>query len=375
MMRATVCLLVLLAACAPARTQPDDFFTMPLEELEPVAAEAPVPTEGEGRGYHVQIRWTSGDQITQSPALLVHAGQWASVHVGNQISFVQDFDVEIEGDAYIADPIIGILQTGYAMTLRADPTDDGEDVLLSAELTRADLDKPIPMRNLRLRQDDQPVTIQLPTLKVGSAICAAHLRPGVESLLATFAGPDGPERIFATVDPVTVARSEKTPDFGGIEKFEPDATPLGTGSLRIRLLRTRGLDQVRYLDAGAAATLDAETIREFRLPGGAQPGTRVATLLQMSYVKGMTPKGAIRDPEIDNLLVGFEARIDRDGGTAVLRYEWSSLRGVRIEESGDQHSVDRRRGEIALRSDATLQPVARDADGRVLAILFERVES
>ena len=85
---------------------------MPLGDAAPTGGRARGVAEGEARGYHVQLRWSSADENVQSPSLLVYAGQWAHLRVGDEVSFVQDFDVEVQGDDFIADPIIGVLQDG-----------------------------------------------------------------------------------------------------------------------------------------------------------------------------------------------------------------------------------------------------------------------
>ena len=47
------------------------------------------------------------------------SGQSVYIAVVNQISFVQDFDVEVAQTAFIADPVIGVIQDGLVLNFRA----------------------------------------------------------------------------------------------------------------------------------------------------------------------------------------------------------------------------------------------------------------
>ena len=53
----------------------------------------------------------------------------AHIYLANQISFIQDFDVEVAQTAFIADPIVGILQEGIVLDVRVIATERQADII------------------------------------------------------------------------------------------------------------------------------------------------------------------------------------------------------------------------------------------------------
>ena len=45
--------------------------------------------------------------------------QRANITLIDQVSFIQDFDVEVAQTAFIADPVIGVIQDGLTLNFRA----------------------------------------------------------------------------------------------------------------------------------------------------------------------------------------------------------------------------------------------------------------
>ena len=55
--------------------------------------------------------------------------QRAHIYLATQLSFVQDFDVEVAQTAFIADPIVGILQEGQVLDVRVLATERKADIV------------------------------------------------------------------------------------------------------------------------------------------------------------------------------------------------------------------------------------------------------
>ena len=71
-----------------------------------------------------------------------HGGGHTRSHIYNatQLSFIQDFDVEVAQTAFIADPIVGILQEGQVLDVRVIAT-SGEGTIIERRVVRRSLAK------------------------------------------------------------------------------------------------------------------------------------------------------------------------------------------------------------------------------------------
>jgi len=107
-----------------------------------------------------------------APSLTVYNTQRANLTVVNQISFVQDFDVEVAQTAFIADPVIGVIQDGLTLDVRPTVSNDRQYVTMELRPTIADLVTPIATFQTLLGASigafaaQSPVTIQLPELDI-----------------------------------------------------------------------------------------------------------------------------------------------------------------------------------------------------------------
>ncbi|NJN14700.1 MAG: type II and III secretion system protein, partial [Planctomycetes bacterium] len=106
-----------------------------------------------------------------APSLTVYNTQRANLTVVNQISFVQDFDVEVAQTAFIADPVIGVIQDGLTLDVRPTVSHDRQYVTLELRPTIANLVTPISTfqtllgaSTLGVVSAQNPVTIQLPEI-------------------------------------------------------------------------------------------------------------------------------------------------------------------------------------------------------------------
>ena len=87
----------------------------------------------------------------------------------NQITYVQDFDVEVALAAFIADPVVGVISDGIVLDVRPTIAQDRKSVSLELRPTIATIQKPIAEFTSSLAALTVPITIQLPELQVASA--------------------------------------------------------------------------------------------------------------------------------------------------------------------------------------------------------------
>lgn len=104
-----------------------------------------------------------------SPILTVYNTERAYVTVTNQISFIQDFDVDVANSAFIANPNIGIIQEGVVLDVRPTVSYDRKYITLEIQATVANLLRPIRTFTTSLAGFATPVTFQLPELEVQTA--------------------------------------------------------------------------------------------------------------------------------------------------------------------------------------------------------------
>ncbi|MEN8148352.1 MAG: hypothetical protein ABFS86_00930 [Planctomycetota bacterium] len=101
-------------------------------------------------------------RILQAPSLTVYNTQRANITLVNQVSFIQDFDVEVAQTAFIADPIVSIIQDGLTLDVRPTISHDRKYIMLELQPTIATLLRPIPTFQTSLGALTTPVTMQLP---------------------------------------------------------------------------------------------------------------------------------------------------------------------------------------------------------------------
>ena len=105
-------------------------------------------------------------QVVNSQSLSVMNTQRANVTMVQQISYVKDFDVEVASAAYIADPVVDVLQDGIVLDVRPTISFDRKYITLELRPTVATLQRPIPTFSTSLAGATLAVTLQLPKLKV-----------------------------------------------------------------------------------------------------------------------------------------------------------------------------------------------------------------
>jgi type II secretory pathway component GspD/PulD (secretin) len=105
-------------------------------------------------------------RVMNAPSLTVFNTQRANITLVNQLSFIQDFDVEVAQTAFIADPIVGIVQDGLTLDVRPTVSNDRRYVTLELQPTVATLLRPIPTFTTSLGAFTTPVTIQIPEITI-----------------------------------------------------------------------------------------------------------------------------------------------------------------------------------------------------------------
>ncbi|HEX5051161.1 MAG TPA: hypothetical protein VFZ65_05280 [Planctomycetota bacterium] len=119
----------------------------------------------------------------QGQGLVVWPLTTGHVAVVNQTAYVRDFDVEVAQAAFIANPIIDVVQDGITIEASVAPLADSK-LGLSIEVRVADLIKPIPTFTTSLGGSTVPVTIQLPNVQSTQLEAAFELQPGSIVVLA-----------------------------------------------------------------------------------------------------------------------------------------------------------------------------------------------
>ena len=104
-----------------------------------------------------------------APIITVFNTQRANLTMVNQVSYIQDFDVEVAQTSFIADPIVGIIQDGLTLDVRPTVSNDRRYITLELQPTVATLRRPIQEFATSLSSTFATVTIQLPELRLQQA--------------------------------------------------------------------------------------------------------------------------------------------------------------------------------------------------------------
>ena len=109
-------------------------------------------------------------QEITAPRITVYNTQRANVSVLNQVSYVQDYEVEIAQASNIANPVIQTIQDGIVLDVRPVVSADRRFVQLELRPTVAVLQRPIPTFSTSLSAGpvgaNAPVILQVPELRV-----------------------------------------------------------------------------------------------------------------------------------------------------------------------------------------------------------------
>lgn len=203
------------APCCPGAAAPAALPSMAPTPTRPLSSMQPLPSlRGDGTSeaalkkgphYHIEVRIARDSKTLSSASVAATPGTAVSLSAAKQLSFVQDINVEVQGEKYLADPIIGILQQGLSLELAAAPaSDDSGRVWLAFRTTSAALAHPLRTFDVRVHAGGSPAKLQLPHLALQGSTGLRMPKAGKEVLLfstATETGAKGVE-LLATVTAV-----------------------------------------------------------------------------------------------------------------------------------------------------------------------------
>ncbi len=108
-------------------------------------------------------------QELTSTSLSVQNTRRAYATMLNQITYVQDFDVEVALASFIADPVIGVISDGIVLDVRPTIAQSRKYITLELRPTIATIVQPISEFTSSLAALTVPITVQLPELQISSA--------------------------------------------------------------------------------------------------------------------------------------------------------------------------------------------------------------
>lgn len=136
--------------------------------------------------YNAVLKAIEKSQFTtevSSPILTVYNTQRANCNVVNQVSYIQDFDVDVANSAFIANPNVGILQEGVVLDVTPTISFDRRYITLEVRATVANIQRPIREFSTSLSGLSIPVTFQLPELNVQQANSTVRVPDGGSIIL------------------------------------------------------------------------------------------------------------------------------------------------------------------------------------------------
>ncbi len=107
--------------------------------------------------------------LVNAPRLTIYNRQRANLSIVNQVSYVKDYDVEVAQTAFIADPLVDVVQDGLTLDVRPVVSYDRKYVTLELQPTVATLIRPIRTFESSLSGLTTPVVIELPEIITRSA--------------------------------------------------------------------------------------------------------------------------------------------------------------------------------------------------------------
>jgi Flp pilus assembly secretin CpaC len=116
--------------------------------------------------------------LVNAPRLTIYNRQRANLSIVNQVSYVKDYDVEVAQTAFIADPLVDVVQDGLTLDVRPTVSFDRKWVKLDLEPTVATLIRPIRTFSTNLSGLTVPVIIELPEVTTRTAKTSVNVPNG-----------------------------------------------------------------------------------------------------------------------------------------------------------------------------------------------------
>lgn len=175
----------------------------------------------EATGLLKDLTEAGAEQIV-APRLMTFPFQEATLAVINQEAYIKDYELKVfpDLDAEIVDPVIGVVEDGMTMSLRAMPMAEGY-LGIQAHLEYAVLERPIPTVDLHIGSGGHPVTVQVPHVTRISIEGRFHMKPG-HSLLLFTSDPPGINDVVVVLNASVISMEELVQDPEVVEQEEPE---------------------------------------------------------------------------------------------------------------------------------------------------------
>lgn len=125
--------------------------------------------------------WTADSDFVRYFALPLASGQYGDIIFSNPTAYIREFEIERSGTAFIADPVVDVLQTGMLFSALAEVEDDGK-IRLGLDIEFSQLEE-LEERRVDIAGATVPVTIQEPKLTSGKWSVERVLEDGGRALL------------------------------------------------------------------------------------------------------------------------------------------------------------------------------------------------
>jgi hypothetical protein len=122
-----------------------------------------------------------GGKLVSSPRLVCRSGQSATIEMIENVSFIEDFDVEVANGTCILDPVVGIVQSGVTVEVRPFLAKNGT-VQLATTARKTKIELPFPTLTLPTITG-QKAEIQIPTLETVATVKLMTCRPNHAALI------------------------------------------------------------------------------------------------------------------------------------------------------------------------------------------------
>jgi type II secretory pathway component GspD/PulD (secretin) len=116
--------------------------------------------------------------IVNAPRLTIFNNQRANLTLVNQVSYVKDYDVEVAQTAFIADPLVDVVQDGLTLDVKPTVSHDRKYVTLEVQPTVATLVRPIRTFESNLSGLTTAVVIELPEIRYSQAATTVRVPDG-----------------------------------------------------------------------------------------------------------------------------------------------------------------------------------------------------
>ncbi|MFT5052971.1 MAG: hypothetical protein ACI8QZ_004409 [Chlamydiales bacterium] len=160
-----------------------------------------VVSEARAEALREVLRSTSDGEI-RAPRVLTYPFQRAELSVLEQQAYIQDFELKVVQDVEIADPVIGLAETGIRVRIRCIPIPE-DKLSIDTHVEYSTLAEPIPSVETTIGAGAHKVTIQLPGITKINLEGRFEVLPG-ETLVMASTDPQGEQEVLVLVSATRV---------------------------------------------------------------------------------------------------------------------------------------------------------------------------